>query len=77
MTKDKAIDTSAVPRHYTDHVVQPIDLIADYKLNYCIGNVVKYASRYAEKNGREDLCKCAWYLLYELGVPKERVNEIV
>ena len=31
---------------------------------YCVGNIIKYISRYDKKNGLEDLNKAAWYLNY-------------
>jgi hypothetical protein len=69
-------DTAVNPSHYKSHAVSPIDLIEDYKLGFCAGNVIKYVARSKEKNGREDLCKALWYLLKELGVPQERIVEI-
>lgn len=64
------------PKHYKNHKVSPVDLIADYNLNFACGNVVKYVARAEEKNGREDLKKGLWYLLFELGMPKDKIEEI-
>lgn len=63
------------PSHYASHAIQPTDLIDEYDLNFYCGNVVKYVCRHKEKNGREDLKKALWYLLYELGVPREEIRE--
>lgn len=50
------------PAHYTTGEIEVIDYIQD-KLTpeqfegYCIGNVLKYISRYRHKGGLEDLKK--------------------
>jgi hypothetical protein len=55
------------PGHYTSGGIETIDYIKS-KLSpegfegFCIGNVIKYLSRYREKNGMEDLKKARWYL---------------
>lgn len=55
------------PSHYTSGKIETIDYIED-KLStdsfegYCAGNVLKYMSRYRNKNGLEDLKKAKWYL---------------
>ena len=67
--------TPVNPDHYSA-AVTPIDLIAAYKLNFNTGNVIKYVARHEQKNGREDLCKGLWYLLNELGHPREKIQEL-
>ena len=54
------------PSHYTTGEIEVIDYIED-KLeggfaDYCVGNILKYVSRYKHKNGVEDLKKARWYL---------------
>lgn len=55
------------PAHYTSMKIETIDIIQD-KLTaeafegFCIGNVLKYLTRYRQKNGLEDLQKARWYL---------------
>ena len=55
------------PAHYTTGKIEVIEYIQD-KLTpeqfegYCIGNVLKYISRYRHKGGLEDLKKGQWYL---------------
>lgn len=55
------------PEHYTSGNIEVIDYIRD-KLNkaeftgYCIGNVIKYISRWRMKGGVEDLKKAHVYL---------------
>lgn len=54
------------PSHYQGKI-EVIDYLED-KLGkegfegFCIGNVLKYVSRYKGKNGIEDLKKARWYL---------------
>ncbi len=55
------------PPHYTTGVVEPIDVIEDWKLSFCLGNVVKYIARANYKGKRvEDLKKARWYLDREI-----------
>jgi hypothetical protein len=55
------------PDHYKVGGIETIDYI-EAKLTgeafegYLRGNVLKYVSRYSEKNGVEDLKKAEWYL---------------
>ena len=55
------------PNHYqTDGGLEVIDIIKSvlgegYEA-YCIGNIIKYVSRYKKKNGLEDLKKARVYL---------------
>ncbi len=55
------------PSHYSFGEIEPIHYIKD-KLSkeayegFCIGNVIKYVSRYKHKNGLEDLMKAKQYL---------------
>lgn len=48
--------------HYAKCAIQPIDYIMANKLDYLQGNVIKYVTRYRNKNGIEDLEKAAHYL---------------
>lgn len=49
--------------HYKDKGIQPIQYTMQNKLSFCEGNVVKYISRYKNKNGIEDLAKVIHYAL--------------
>ena len=61
------IDLINKPPHYNTGDIEVIDYIKD-KLTpeqfegYCIGNSMKYISRYQHKGGYEDLKKAIWYL---------------
>lgn len=55
------------PNHYSFGSIETIDYIEDKMTNemiqgYCVGNIIKYVSRYRHKNGKEDLQKAKWYL---------------
>ena len=54
--------------HYKGKAIQPIQYIHANGLGYCEGNIVKYVSRWRDKNGLEDLLKARHYidLLIEL-----------
>ena len=47
--------------HY-DKAIQPWDFIVGNKLGYLEGNIIKYVSRYKDKNGLQDLQKAQHYL---------------
>lgn len=53
------------PSHYNAGKIEVIEFIEDQKLNYHIGNVVKYLARAGKKDAAktiEDLKKAHWYL---------------
>lgn len=54
--------------HYKDKAIQPVQYIHANRIGYCEGNVIKYVSRWREKNGLQDLLKARHYidLLIEL-----------
>jgi hypothetical protein len=55
------------PPHYTVNGIEVIDVIENYKLNYKLGNVVKYILRADLKGNRlQDLKKALWYLQREI-----------
>lgn len=43
--------------HYNSMAIQPIEYVHKNNLNFCQGNIIKYVSRYKNKNGIEDLKK--------------------
>lgn len=47
--------------HYKSLQMQPIELIVKAELSYIQGNIVKYITRYKNKNGKEDIRKCMHY----------------
>lgn len=59
------------PSHYTQGKYETIDVIRealgpDKFEGLCIGNVIKYVSRYPYKNGIEDLKKAQVYLKWAI-----------
>ena len=64
-------------RHYIEKSIQPWDYIIANKMGYLEGNIIKYVSRYKEKNGVEDLIKAAHYLDKLIEVTRnERVSKV-
>lgn len=63
------VDNVNHPSHYTNGAYEVIDYIRD-KLDpkeytgYCLGNVLKYISRWRLKGGIEDLKKAQVYLTW-------------
>jgi hypothetical protein len=67
-THEEAVDKVNHPPHYKVGGIETIDFIEAKKLNYNLGNVIKYITRADHKGSRnEDLQKALWYLNRELG----------
>ena len=47
--------------HYKSMSIQPVEFILANNLGFCEGNIVKYACRYRQKGGIEDLKKVIHY----------------
>ena len=63
MDKEKSpLEKQVGGSHYKSKAIQPIEYIQANDLNFCEGNIVKYITRYKEKNGLEDLEKVGHYL---------------
>ena len=71
LIEPKALDVQVGGGHYKDMAIQPIKFIMKNNLNYCQANIIKYACRYKDKNGKEDLLKIKHYvdLLIEMEYP--------
>ena len=48
--------------HYSKLDIQPVEYITKNKLSYLQGNVIKYVTRYKDKNGLQDLQKAKHYI---------------
>jgi hypothetical protein len=72
-----ALDKQVSGNHYKDKGIQPIVYIHANNLGFCAGNVVKYVTRYKEKNGAADIKKAIHYLelLLELEYPESLLKE--
>ena len=57
-----ALDEQADGDHYKKLGIQPVELIRDINANFFQGNVIKYVTRYKDKNGIKDLEKARHYL---------------
>lgn len=55
--EDKVVN----PKHYTKGI-EVWDFIASKEMSFMEGNIVKYVSRWKDKNGIEDLKKAKQYL---------------
>lgn len=66
------------PKHYVEsRNHEPIDVIVDWDLDFLLGNVVKYISRYGRKGSSEDyiedLEKAQFYLRRKIEDLKKEV----
>lgn len=51
------------PEHYNKGKIEVIEVIEDWKLNFHLGNAIKYISRSEHKdNYEQDIEKAIWYL---------------
>ena len=57
-----ALDVQVGGGHYKDLAIQPVEYCMKNNLSYCQSNIVKYATRYKDKNGLEDLKKIKHYV---------------
>ena len=78
-TTETEFDNVNHPKHYTDgRKYEPIEVIEDWKLDFCLGNAVKYISRAGRKDETktiEDLEKAKWYIDREIRNLKFKLKE--
>jgi len=67
ISSDDIILNDVKPKHYNNKI-EPRDYITQNKLDFNEGNIIKYITRYKEKNGLEDLKKAQNYLNYLIGL---------
>ena len=60
--KDEPYGYQVGGNHYAKYAIQPTEYIIKNKLNFCEGNVIKYVTRWKDKNGVEDLRKAKHYI---------------
>lgn len=48
--------------HYKNNAIQPVEYAHANKLDFLQGSVVKYVTRFRDKNGAEDLKKAAHFI---------------
>ena len=56
------LETQVGGDHYKTKAIQPVEYIHANGLGFCEGNVIKYVTRWKEKNGIKDLEKARHYL---------------
>lgn len=57
------------PSHYCFGKYEPVKVIQDWGLSFCLGNVVKYLARAGRKDGNsklQDLLKAKRYIEFEI-----------
>ena len=70
---EKALGRQEGGSHYKDMKIQPVEFAHANGLGFLEGSVVKYISRFRNKNGRQDLEKAKHFidLLIELEYPND------
>lgn len=56
-----ALDKEVGGSHYKKQAMQPYEYIVKCGLTFTQGNIVKYITRYMDKNGAQDVQKCIHY----------------
>lgn len=65
--QEKMNDMVNHPKHYTHGMYEPIEVIEDWGLNFCLGNALKYISRCNHKGSKvQDLEKAIFYIKKEI-----------
>lgn len=67
-----ANETQVGGEHYKTKAIQPWDYISSNNMGYLAGCIVKYVSRYEDKNGLEDLEKAKHFLEKLIEVEQSR-----
>lgn len=77
--KKNALDMQVGGSHYKNLAIQPIEYIEKNHIGFAAGCVIKYVSRYKEKNGAEDLKKAKHFidLLLEIEYGEKQDDDIV
>jgi len=57
-----ALETQVDGSHYKKLKIQPVEYIHANEIGYMEGNVIKYVSRWKDKNGIKELEKAKHYL---------------
>lgn len=70
---EEAIGDRINPNYYTDGI-ETTKYVLSHKLGFCEGNIIKYLTRYKQKNGLEDLLKAQKYLRLLIADVIKKVN---
>lgn len=60
--KNNPLATQVGGNHYKNCKIQPVEFIYANGLDFLQGNVVKYVTRFRDKNGLDDLKKARHYI---------------
>jgi len=66
--------------HYRKSNIQPLDVIVDWDLDFCLGNIIKYIGRAGKKKSaseQDDLQKALWYLVFAITKSTSIADNIV
>ena len=80
MTNKKTVgslDTQVGGDHYKLLMIQPIEYIHANNVPYAEGNVIKYVTRWRDKNGIADLEKAKHYLELLIELETRKKNKIL
>lgn len=61
-TKKRALDVQEGGNHYKKMPIQPVEYCYHNKLGVCESNIIKYITRWRDKNGIQDLEKARHYI---------------
>lgn len=69
--EDKKAENNQIshPSHYCFGKYEPARVIQDWKLSFCLGNVIKYLARAGRKDGNskmQDLLKAKQHIEFEI-----------
>ena len=70
-----ALDKQVGGKHYKKHSIQPWHIIDEYKLDFYLGNTVKYILRDKDDMQVEDLEKAIHYLERKIEILKENPKQ--
>jgi hypothetical protein len=73
--KERALDVQVGGNHYKKYPIQPVEYIHANGIGYFEGNVIKYVTRWRDKNGIADLEKAQHYLRLLVELETERTRE--
>jgi hypothetical protein len=75
---DPAVKTqSELVAHYRKHQLQVDDIVAEWELNFRLGNAVKYLIRCNHKGTKHsDLVKAVWYIVKEATNDNDTADKI-
>lgn len=61
-TKSETLQQAPSSSHYKNFAIEPIQYIEANQVPFHEGSVIKYVSRWRDKDGIKDLEKARWYI---------------